>query len=50
LRQTKNEQLPASAPNQQPSAIDQYQKSDKNPKVNGIGARLAKMAELEEAE
>src|SRR5207237_1225282 len=38
LRQTKNEQLPASAPNRQPSAIDQYQKVDKNPKVNGIGS------------
>jgi hypothetical protein len=40
VRQTKNEQLPASAPNRQPHAIDQYQKSDKNPKL-GLGRTLA---------
>jgi hypothetical protein len=37
LRQTKNEQFSATAPNRQTSATNQYQKGDKDTKVNGIG-------------
>jgi hypothetical protein len=39
LRQTKNEQFSATAPNRQTSATNQYQKGDKDTKVNGIGSR-----------